>query len=175
MFKGTTILAIKHRGKVAISGDGQISIGNTIMKNNTIKIRKLYDSKILTGFAGASADAITLFEKFEKKIEELHGNLPKAVISLAKEWRTDKILRKLEAILIVADKKHIFIVSGTGDIIEPDDNIAAIGSGGPYALAAAKALVKYSKLSAYEIALESLKIAASICIYTNDRIVVEKL
>jgi ATP-dependent HslUV protease subunit HslV len=175
MFKGTTILAIKHRGKVAISGDGQISIGNTIMKNNTIKIRKLYDSKILTGFAGASADAITLFEKFERKIEELHGNLPKAVISLAKEWRTDKILRKLEAILIVADKKHIFIVSGTGDIIEPDDNIAAIGSGGPYALAAAKALVKYSNLSAYEIALESLKIAASICIYTNAKIVVEKL
>jgi len=175
MFKGTTILAIKHRGEIAISGDGQISIGNTIMKNNTIKIRKLYDDKVLTGFAGASADAITLFEKFEKKINELHGNLPKAVISLAKEWRTDKILRKLEAILIVADKKHIFIVSGTGDIIEPDDNIAAIGSGGPYALAAAKALVKYSNLSAYEIALESLKIAATICIYTNDKIVVEKL
>lgn len=175
MFRGTTILAIKHRGKVAISGDGQISIGNTIMKNNTIKIRKLYDNKILTGFAGASADAITLFEKFEKKIEELHGNLPKAVISLAKEWRTDKILRKLEAILIVADKKHIFIVSGTGDIIEPDDNVAAIGSGGPYALAAAKAMVKYSNLPADEIALESLKIAASICIYTNNKITVEKL
>jgi len=175
MFKGTTILAIKHRSEVAISGDGQISIGNTIMKNNTIKIRKLYDDKVLTGFAGASADAITLFEKFEKKINELHGNLPKAVISLAKEWRTDKILRKLEAILIVADKEHIFIVSGTGDIIEPDDNIAAIGAGGPYALAAAKALVKYSNLSAYEIALESLQIAASICIYTNDKIAVEKL
>ena len=175
MFKGTTILTIKHRGEVAISGDGQISIGNTIMKNNTIKIRKIYDDKVLTGFAGASADAITLFEKFEKKIEELHGNLPKAVISLAKEWRTDKILRKLEAILIVADKEHIFIVSGTGDIIEPDDNIAAIGSGGPYAFAAAKALVKYSNLSAYEIALESLQIAASICIYTNDKISVEKL
>jgi ATP-dependent HslUV protease subunit HslV len=175
MFKGTTILAIKHRGEIAISGDGQISIGNTIMKNNTIKIRKLYDDKVLTGFAGASADAITLFEKFEKKINELHGNLPKAVISLAKEWRTDKILRKLEAILIVADKEHIFIVSGTGDIIEPDDNVAAIGSGGPYALAAAKALVKYSNLSASEIALESLQIAASICIYTNDKITVEKL
>ena len=175
MFKGTTILAIKHRGEIAISGDGQISIGNTIMKNNTIKIRKLYDDKVLTGFAGASADAITLFEKFEKKINELHGNLPKAVISLAKEWRTDKILRKLEAILIVSDKEHIFIVSGTGDIIEPDDNVAAIGSGGPYALAAAKALVKYSNLSASEIALESLQIAASICIYTNDKITVEKL
>jgi len=175
MFKGTTILAIKHKGGTSISGDGQISIGNTIMKNNTIKIRKLYDDKVLTGFAGASADAITLFEKFEKKINEAHGNLPKAVISLAKEWRTDKILRKLEAILIVADKEHIFIVSGTGDIIEPDDNIAAIGSGGPYALAAAKALVKYSNLSAYEIALESLKIAASICIYTNDKITVKKL
>jgi len=166
MFKGTTILAIKHKGGVAISGDGQISMGNTIMKNNTKKIRKLYDDKVLTGFAGATADAMTLFEKFEKKIEELHGNLPKAVISLAKEWRTDKILRKLEAILIV---------SGTGDIIEPDDNIAAIGSGGPYAFAAAKALVKYSNLSAPEIALESLKIAASICIYTNDKISVEKL
>jgi len=175
MFKGTTILAIKHKGETAISGDGQISMGNTIMKNNTIKIRKIYEDKVLTGFAGASADAITLFEKFETKINEFHGNLPKAVISLAKEWRTDKILRKLEAILIVADKEKIFVVSGTGDIIEPDDDIAAIGSGGPYALAAAKALVKYSKLSAYEIALESLKIAASICIYTNDKIVVEKL
>lgn len=175
MFKGTTILAIKHKGEVAISGDGQISMGNTIMKNNTVKIRKIYDDKILTGFAGASADAMTLFEKFEKKIEELHGNLPKAVISLAKEWRTDKILRKLEAILIVADKEHIFVVSGTGDVIEPDDNIAAIGSGGSYALAAAKALVKYSKLSAHEIALESLQIAASICIYTNDKITVEKI
>ena len=175
MFKGTTILAIKHKGEVAISGDGQISMGSTIMKNNTKKIRKLYDDKVLTGFAGASADAMTLFEKFEKKIEELHGNLPKAVISLAKEWRTDKMLRKLEAILIVADKKHIFVVSGTGDIIEPDDNIAAIGSGGPYAFAAAKALVKYSNLTAHEIALESLKIAASICIYTNDKISVDKL
>ncbi|HZK11271.1 MAG TPA: ATP-dependent protease subunit HslV [Atribacterota bacterium] len=175
MFKGTTILAIKHKGETAISGDGQISMGNTIMKNNTIKIRKIYEDKVLTGFAGASADAITLFEKFETKINEFHGNLPKAVISLAKEWRTDKILRKLEAILIVADKEKIFVVSGTGDIIEPDDDIAAIGSGGPYALAAAKALVKYSKLSAYEIALESLKIAASICIYTNDKITVEKL
>jgi ATP-dependent HslUV protease subunit HslV len=175
MFKGTTILAIKHKDEVAISGDGQITIGNTIMKNNTKKIRKIYNDKILTGFAGASADAMTLFEKFENKIDELHGNLPKAVISLAKEWRTDKILRKLEAILIVADKKNMFIVSGTGDIIEPDDNIAAIGSGGPYALAAAKALVKFSNLSAYEIALESLKIAASICIYTNDKITAEKL
>lgn len=175
MFKGTTILAIKHKDEVAISGDGQISIGDTIMKNNTKKVRKLYNDKILTGFAGASADAMTLFEKFEKKIDELHGNLPKAVISLAKEWRTDKILRKLEAILIVADKKNMFIVSGTGDIIEPDDNIAAIGSGGPYALAAARALVKFSNLSAYEIALESLKIAASICIYTNDKITAEKL
>ena len=175
MFKGTTILAIKHKGETAIAGDGQISMGNTIMKNNTVKIRKLYDDKVLTGFAGASADAITLFERFEEKINEFHGNLPKAVISLAKEWRTDKILRKLEAILIVANTEKIFIVSGTGDIIEPDDNIAAIGSGGPYALAAAKALVNFSKLSAYEIALESLKIAASICIYTNDKIVVEKL
>ena len=175
MFKGTTILAIKHKGEVAISGDGQISMGNTIMKNNTNKLRKLYNGKVLTGFAGASADAITLFEKLEKKINEYRGNLTKSVIALAKEWRTDKILRKLEAILIVADMTNIYVVSGTGDIIEPDDNIAAIGSGGPYALAAAKALVKYSDLSANEIALESLKIAASICIYTNNHIKVEKL
>lgn len=175
MFKGTTILAIKRKGEVAISGDGQISIGNTIMKNSTKKIRKLYGDKVLSGFAGASADSITLFEKFENKLDEFHGNLTKAVISLAKEWRTDKILRRLEAILIVADKENMFIVSGTGDIIEPDDNIAAIGSGGPYALAAAKALIKFSNLSAYEIALESLKIASSICVYTNDKIIVEKL
>jgi ATP-dependent HslUV protease subunit HslV len=175
MFKGTTILAIKHKGEVAISGDGQISMGNTIMKNNTNKLRKLYNDEVLTGFAGATADAITLFERLENKIEEFHGNLPKAVITLAKEWRTDKILRKLEAILIVADKKNMYVVSGTGDIIEPDDNIAAIGSGGPYALAAAKALIKHSDLSASEIALEALKIAASICIYTNNQIKVEKL
>jgi len=175
MFKGTTILAIRHKGKIAISGDGQMSMGNTIMKNNTKKIRKLYNNNVLTGFAGATADAMTLFEKFEKKLNEFHGNLPRSVVSLAKEWRTDKILRKLEAILIVADKENMFIVSGTGDIIEPDDNIAAIGSGGPYALAAAKALAKFSNLSAYDIALESLKIASSICIYTNNKITVEKL
>jgi len=175
MFKSTTILAIKHKNEVAISGDGQISIGNTIMKSNTKKIRKLYNDKVLTGFAGASADAITLFEKFETKLDEFHGNLTKAVISLAKEWRTDKILRRLEAILITADKENMFIVSGTGDIIEPDDNIAAIGSGGPYALAAAKALKKYSNLTASEIALESLQIASTICIYTNDKITVEKI
>ena len=175
MFKGTTILAIKHKGEVAISGDGQISMGNTIMKNNTNKLRRLYNGKVLTGFAGASADAITLFEKLEKKINEYRGNITKSVIALAKEWRTDKILRKLEAILIVADMTNIYVVSGTGDIIEPDDNIAAIGSGGMYALAAAKALVKYSVLSASEIALESLKIAASICVYTNNQIKVEKL
>jgi len=175
MFRGTTILAIKHKGEVAISGDGQISMGNTIMKNNTNKLRKLYNGGVLTGFAGATADAITLFERLEKKIDEFHGNLPKAVITLAKEWRTDKILRKLEAILIVADKKNMYVVSGTGDIIEPDDNIAAIGSGGSYALAAAKALIKHSDLSASEIALEALKIAASICIYTNNQIKLEKL
>jgi len=175
MFKSTTILAIKHKNEVAISGDGQISIGNTIMKSNTKKIRKLHNDKVLAGFAGASADAITLFEKFETKLDEFHGNLTKAVISLAKEWRTDKILRRLEAILIAVDKDNMFIVSGTGDIIEPDDNIAAIGSGGPYALAAAKALKKYSNLTASEIALESLQIASTICIYTNDKITVEKI
>jgi len=175
MFRGTTILAVKHKDKVAIAGDGQISMGNTIMKNKTNKLRKLYNGSVLTGFAGASADAITLFEKLEKKIEEFRGNLTKSVIALAKEWRSDKILRKLEAILIVADNEKIYVVSGTGDIIEPDDNIAAIGSGGTYALAAAKALVKYTDLSAEEIALQSLKIASSICIYTNDQIRVEKL
>ncbi len=175
MFRGTTILALKHNGEVAVSGDGQITLGNTIMKNNTNKLRRLYKDSVITGFAGSAADAITLFEKLEKKIDEFHGKLPKAVISLAKEWRTDKILRKLEAILIVADKKNMYVVSGTGDIIEPDDNIAAIGSGGSYALAAAKALIKHSDLSASEIALEALKIAASICIYTNDQIKVEKL
>jgi len=175
MFRGTTILAIKRDGEIAIAGDGQISMGNTIMKNNTNKLRKLFNGNVLTGFAGSSADAITLFEKLERKIEEFRGNLSKAVIALAKEWRTDKILRKLEAILIAADKKNMYVVSGTGDIIEPDDDIAAIGSGGSYALAAAKALMKYSKLPANEIALESLKIAASICIYTNDKIKVEKL
>ncbi len=176
MFKGTTILAIKHNDEVAIAGDGQITMGNnTIIKNHTKKIRKLYEGQVLSGFAGTSADALTLFEKFEKKLNEFQGNLTKAVVSLAKEWRTDKILRKLEAILIVADKKNMFVVSGTGDIIEPDDNIVAIGSGGPYALAAARALTKFSNLSAYEIALESLKIASSICIYTNDEVLVEKL
>lgn len=175
MFRGTTILAIRHKGETAIAGDGQISLGNTIMKNNTRKIRKIYNNNVLTGFAGTSADAITLFEKFEKKLNEFQGNLTKSSISLAQEWRTDKVLRKLEAILIVADKKNMFIISGTGDIIEPDDQIAAIGSGGPYALAAARALANFSELSASEIALESLKITSSICIYTNDKIAVEKL
>jgi len=173
--QGTTIIALKHNGRVAIAGDGQVSIGNTIMKEKARKVRRLYDGQVITGFAGATADALTLFEKFEGKLKEFNGNLPRAAVELAKDWRSDKILRRLEALLIVADKNSIFLISGTGDVIEPDDNIIGIGSGGPYALAAARALIKYTNLSAEEIARESLEIASTICIYTNKNIVVETL
>jgi ATP-dependent HslUV protease subunit HslV len=173
--RGTTIIALKHNGKVAIAGDGQVSIGNTVMKEKARKVRRLYDGQVITGFAGATADALTLFEKFEGKLKEFNGNLPRAAVELAKDWRSDKILRRLEALLVVADKNNIFLISGTGDIIEPDDNIIGIGSGGPYALAAARALIKYTNLSAEEIARESLEIASTICIYTNKNIVVETL
>ena len=173
--RGTTIIALKHNGKVAIAGDGQVSMGNTVMKEKARKVRRLYDGQVITGFAGATADALTLFEKFEGKLKEFNGNLPRAAVELAKDWRSDKILRRLEALLVVADKNNIFLISGTGDIIEPDDNIIGIGSGGPYALAAARALIKYTNLSAEEIARESLEIASTICIYTNKNIVVETL
>jgi len=173
--RGTTIIALKHNGKVAIAGDGQVSIGNTVMKEKARKVRRLYDGQVITGFAGATADALTLFEKFEGKLKEFNGNLPRAAVELAKDWRSDKILRRLEALLVVADKNNIFLISGTGDIIEPDDNIIGIGSGGPYALAAARALIKYTNLSAEEIVRESLEIASTICIYTNKNIVVETL
>ena len=173
--RGTTIIALKHNGKVAIAGDGQVSIGNTVIKEKARKVRRLYDGQVITGFAGATADALTLFEKFEGKLKEFNGNLPRAAVELAKDWRSDKILRRLEALLVVADKNNIFLISGTGDIIEPDDNIIGIGSGGPYALAAARALIKYTNLSAEEIARESLEIASTICIYTNKNIVVETL
>jgi ATP-dependent HslUV protease subunit HslV len=160
----------------AIAGDGQVTFGqNTIMKHNAKKIRKIYEGKVLAGFAGSVADAITLFEKFEGKLQEYHGNLVKAAVELAKEWRMDKMLRRLEALLIAADKEHIFIISGNGEVIEPDDGIAAIGSGGPYALAAARALNRYSDLSAEKIVEESLRIASEICIYTNSHIAVESL
>ncbi len=174
-FHGTTIIGVRKDGKVAMAGDGQVSLGETVMKQRAKKIRKIYDDRILTGFAGASADALTLFEKFEAKCEQYKGNLTRAVVELAKEWRTDKVLRRLEALLVVMDSEHSFMVSGTGEIIEPDDGIVAIGSGGGFALAAARALMRHSNLDARSIAEESLRIASQICIYTNDQITVEVL
>ena len=176
MFSATTILAIVNEKGAAIAGDGLVTLGqNTVVKHNAKKIRKIYNKSVLAGFAGSVADAITLFEKFEGKLQETHGHLIKAAVELAKEWRTDKMLRKLEALLIVANKKHILIISGNGEIIEPDDGIAAIGSGGPYALAAARALNRYSNLSTEKLVEESLKITSEICIYTNNHISVESL
>lgn len=171
----TTILGIRYKGKAAMGGDGQVTFENTIMKHKANKVRKLYHDEILAGFAGGVADALTLFERFENKLDEFHGNLERAVIELAKDWRTDKMLRRLEAILGILDKDHSYIVSGSGDIIQPDDGIISLGSGGPYALAAARALVKYSNLSAKEIVEQSIKLTASICLYTNENIVVETL
>ncbi len=175
MFEGTTILALRHQGKVVIAGDGQVTMGQTVMKHRAKKLRRLYHDQILTGFAGATADALTLFEKLEAKLEQFNGNLTRTAVEMTKDWRTDKILRRLEALLIAADKEHILILSGTGDVMEPDHEVAAIGSGGPLALAAARALLAFSGLSANEIALEAMKIAASLCIYTNDQIVLEEL
>jgi len=173
--KSTTILAVRHNGQTAIAGDGQVTLDKTVLKHHAKKIRRLFNDKIICGFAGSAADGLTLFDKFEKKLEEFGGNLVRSSVELAKDWRTDKMLRRLEALLIVADKEHLLILSGTGDVVEPDDNIAAIGSGGPYAQAAAKALTQHSKLSAEEIVKASLKIASEICIYTNDQISFEKL
>ena len=175
MFEGTTILALRHQGKVVIAGDGQVTMGQTVMKHKARKIRRLYHDQILTGFAGATADALTLFEKLEAKLEQFNGNLTRAAVEMAKDWRTDKILRRLEALLLAADKEHILILSGTGDVMEPDEAVAAIGSGGPLALAAARALLGFSTLSAVDIAREAMKIAASLCIYTNEQIVSEEL
>ncbi|GAB6887307.1 ATP-dependent protease subunit HslV [Desulfothermus okinawensis JCM 13304] len=174
--KGTTILAVKDESGVAIGGDGQVTLGQAIsIKHKAKKVRRLYKNKIIAGFAGATADAFTLFEKFEAKLEEFSGNLLRASVELAKEWRTDKYLRRLEAMLLVANAENILLISGTGDVIEPDDNIIGIGSGGPYAMAAAKALCMHTQLSAKEIVEDSLKIAASMCVYTNSEIVVEYL
>jgi ATP-dependent HslUV protease subunit HslV len=175
MFKATTILAVRHKGKVALGGDGQVTFEKAIVKQKARKVRRIYEGKVLAGFAGSVADAFALFSKFEAKLEEFRGNLSRSAVELAKEWRTDKILRRLEALLAVADKDHSFLISGSGEVIEPDDGIIAIGSGGPYALAAARALLKYSDLSAKEVVGEAMKIAASICIYTNEEIVVEEL
>ena len=172
---GTTIIAVRHRGKIAMAGDGQVTMGNTVMKHGARKVRRLYKDQIIAGFAGSTADAFTLFEKFESKLEQYHGNLYRAAVELAKDWRTDRMLRRLEALLIVADREKILVLSGTGDIIEPDDGVAAIGSGGPYALAAARALIRYSNLDAKSIVQEAMRITSQICIYTNDQMVVEEM
>lgn len=175
MFHSTTILCVRRDGKVAIAGDGQVSFGNTVLKKGACKIRTMQDGRVLVGFAGSSADAFTLFERFEGKLAEHRGNLTRSAVELAKDWRTDRILRKLEAMMIVADREKTFTISGTGDVLEPDDDMAAIGSGGPYALAAARALLVHSKLPARRIVEEAMKIAADICIYTNDKISIEEL
>lgn len=173
--RSTTILAVKKDGKVAIAGDGQVTYNQTVLKAKANKIRTMQEGKVLAGFAGSTADALTLFEKFESKLKEYSGNLVRAAVELAKEWRTDKILRRLEALLIVADKNHLLTISGNGDVIEPDDGISAIGSGGPYALAAARALIRNTKFGAKEIVTQSLTIAAEICIFTNENINVEEV
>jgi ATP-dependent HslUV protease subunit HslV len=175
MFQGTTILSVRHDGQVAMGCDGQVSMGNTIVKQKASKIRKLSDGKVLAGFAGASADAFALFERFEGKLEEFRGNLPRAAVELTKLWRTDKYLRRLEALLAVADKDHSLLVSGTGEIVEPEDGLLAIGSGGNYALSAARALISHSSLNAEQIVRESIQIASTICVYTNDQIEVQTL
>ena len=172
--RSTTVLAVLRDGRLSFAADGQVSLNNTILKAGASKIRKMRDGKVLAGFAGSTADALTLFEKFEEKLEAYNGNLLRAAVELAKDWRTDRILRRLEALLLVGDPARILTISGNGDVIEPDDGISAIGSGGPYALAASRALIRETKLSAKEIAVRGLKIASEICVYTNDRISVEE-
>jgi len=173
--KGTTILSVRRDSMVAIGGDGQVTMGNTVAKSNAKKIRRLYENKVLVGFAGSTADAFTLFEKLEDKLSEYSGNLTRSCVELAKDWRTDRILRRLEALLIAADKNNTYIISGNGDVLEPDSNVCAIGSGGNYALAAAKAMIEFTNLDAKTIVENSLQIAASICIYTNNNIIVDTL
>jgi ATP-dependent HslUV protease, peptidase subunit HslV len=173
--RSTTILSVRRDGKLAMAGDGQVTMGEGIMKSKAKKIRRLYNDKVLAGFAGSTADALSLFSRFEQKLEEYHGNLSRAVVELAKDWRTDRALRHLEALLLVADSKNTYLVSGTGDVIEPDDGIVSIGSGGPYALAAARALTKHTSLSPREIVEEAMRIAGDICIYTNDQVTIEEL
>ncbi len=176
MFQGTTIIAVKKGDRVAIAGDGQITFGNsTVIKHGAKKVRRLYEDKVIAGYAGSVADALTLCEKLETKLENFQGNLIRAAVELAKEWRTDRVLRRLEALLLAASKETLLLISGTGEVIEPDDNIAAVGSGAPYALAAARALSRYSDLEPGEIVREALKIASEICVFTNDRIIVEEL
>lgn len=173
--RGTTILAVRHGGRVVVAGDGQVSVGTTVVKQGARKVRRLYQGQVLAGFAGGSADALTLFEKFEAKLEQFGGNLRRAAVELAKDWRSDRVLRRLEAMMIVADRECSLLVTGSGDVIEPDDGLVAIGSGGNFALAAARALVKHSSLDARQIAEEAMREAAAICVYTNDRLVIEEL
>jgi ATP-dependent HslUV protease, peptidase subunit HslV len=173
--RGTTVIAVRKDGKVAMAGDGQVTMGATVMKSNAKKVRRIYDGKVLVGFAGATADAFTLFDRFEGKVKEYGGDITRAAVELAKDWRTDKILRRLEALLLVADRKATFLISGTGDVIEPDEGVIAIGSGGTFAYAAARAYMDASTLSAREIAERSLRIASDICIYTNAEVLVEEL
>ena len=175
MFRGTTIVCVRKDGAVALAGDGQVTMGNTVMKHTARKIRRMYEGKVLAGFAGSTADAFTLFEKFEAKLQQYRGNLTRSAVELAKDWRTDRVLRRLEALLIVADAEATLVISGAGDVIEPDDGIVAIGSGGPYALAAARALAKHTQLSARDIVQESMQLAGEICIFTNQEIVIEEL
>src|SRR6266550_6905147 len=175
MFRSTTILAVRHRDRAVMAGDGQVTFGQTVVKQGARKIRRLYNEKILAGFAGSAADSFALFARFESKLEQFHGNLSRAAVELAKDWRTDRTLRHLEAVMIVADDKNTFLISGTGDLIEPDDGIIGVGSGGAYALAAARALNKFTNLGAKEIAQEAMQIAGKICIFTNESISIEEL
>src|SRR5262247_2194248 len=175
MIHSTTILAVRHRDRAVLAGDGQVTFGQTVLKQRARKIRRLYNESILAGFAGSAADSFALFQRFEAKLEQYRGNLERSAVELARDWRTDRILRRLEAMLIVADRKMTFLLSGTGDLIEPDDGVVAVGSGGAYAMAAARALVKHSPLSARQIAEESMRLAADICIYTNPNLTIEEL
>jgi len=175
MFQATTILAVRHNGKVVVAGDGQVSLGQTVLKHSARKVRKLYHDRVIAGFAGATADAFTLFEKFEAKLEQFNGNLKRAAVELAKDWRTDRVLRRLDALLVVADAEISLVISGSGDVVEPDDGAIAIGSGGNYALAAARVLMKHTSLDARAIAEEAMRTAAAICVYTNDQLTFEEL
>jgi ATP-dependent HslUV protease, peptidase subunit HslV len=175
IFRATTVICVRRDGAVAIAGDGQVTVGTTIMKHGAAKVRRLYHDKIIAGFAGSAADAFALFSRFEAKLEEFRGNMERSVVELAKDWRMDKYLRQLQAMLVVANADRSYLISGTGDLIQPDDGLLAIGSGGPYALAAARALIAHTQMPAADVARESLRIASEICIYTNDNITVETL
>ncbi|HOU52781.1 MAG TPA: ATP-dependent protease subunit HslV [Myxococcota bacterium] len=173
--RGTTVIAVRRNGTVVIAGDGQVSYGDTILKHTAAKVRRVHGGKVLTGFAGSTADAFTLFERFEARLKDFNGNLARAAVELAKDWRTDRLLRRLDAMLLVADRERTFLLTGTGDVIEPDEGVIAIGSGGPYALAAARALMQHTGLSAAEVARTAMEIAAGICIFTNQNITLEEL